>query len=457
MVRVINQQTFDDVVKENMEEFGMAVDEAIKEAVEQFEAQGVNLSNIVKSVAMAQGKDPLVLCIKQLQDLLKLNSSSPLNVAGLLNQLREDCDKDLARRVLAGKEAAYPTVLDILDKFSTDDSTVILCLQTLTSLMNGFPDLLDRRGVKTITMFLNTTKNVEVLQHVLHWAQICCVNHEQNRQLIMDEGVIPTLKSLTEGDMPTLLPELCGLMRSLTLDDDVRADVSKAHVHASTLAVEVLCPLTNLVAKYRNDRTLVLELLLTINSLIVRNEFCAKVEEAGGIKIAIDVLIEYPDNERIVRNSLMLLKGLAGNDDVKQKIMQTETPSLVMLALSRHQKSQMVCNAGLSCITILSLRSQENSKIFVEQGAPEIILQVMKIHSKDMKVQRNCCWAIRNIVSRSPSLRDPFLKLGAEELINAARRQHKNIDYDGKSALRDLGCKVDLNEPWKGKGKHVIA
>ncbi|KAG8338136.1 Armadillo repeat-containing protein 6 [Homalodisca vitripennis] len=167
------------------------------------------------------------------------------------------------------------------------------------------------------------------------------------------------------------------------------------------------------------------------------------------------------DNEhlfqRIVRNSLMLLKGLAGNDDVKQKIMQTETPSLVMLALSRHQKSQMVCNAGLSCITILSLRSQENSKIFMEQGAPEIILQVMKIHSKDMKVQRNCCWAIRNIVSRSPSLRDPFLKLGAEELINAARRQHKNIDYDGKSALRDLGCKVDLNEPWKGKGKHIIA
>ncbi|KAG8338138.1 Armadillo repeat-containing protein 6, variant 2 [Homalodisca vitripennis] len=197
---------------------------------------------------MAEGKDPLVLCIKQLQDLLKLNSSSPLNVAGLLNQLREDCDKDLARRVLAGKEAAYPTVLDILDKFSTDDSTVILCLQTLTSLMNGFPDLLDRRGVKTITMFLNTTKNVEVLQHVLYWAQICCVNHEQNRQLIMDEGVIPTLKSLTEGDMPTLLPELCGLMRSLTLDDDVRADVSKAHVHASTLAVEVLCPLTNLLA-----------------------------------------------------------------------------------------------------------------------------------------------------------------------------------------------------------------
>jgi hypothetical protein len=39
MVRVITQGTFDDVVKENMEEFNMSPEEAIKEAVEQFEAQ----------------------------------------------------------------------------------------------------------------------------------------------------------------------------------------------------------------------------------------------------------------------------------------------------------------------------------------------------------------------------------------------------------------------------------
>jgi hypothetical protein len=39
MVRVITQGTFDEVVKENMEEFSMSLEEAIKEAVEQFEAQ----------------------------------------------------------------------------------------------------------------------------------------------------------------------------------------------------------------------------------------------------------------------------------------------------------------------------------------------------------------------------------------------------------------------------------
>lgn len=69
--------------------------------------------------------------------------------------------------------------------------------------------------------------------------------------------------------------------------------------------------------------------------------------------------------------------------------------------------------------------------------------------------QRNCCWAIRNLVSRSPNLRQAFLKLGAEELVHAARRQHQELDYDVKSALRDLGCNVEFIEQWKGKGKQM--
>lgn len=67
MVKVITQETFDAVVKENIEEFGLDVEEATKDAIDQFKAQvriavglhvwltlslilllqGVSLSNIV--------------------------------------------------------------------------------------------------------------------------------------------------------------------------------------------------------------------------------------------------------------------------------------------------------------------------------------------------------------------------------------------------------------------------
>ena len=39
MSKQITQDTFDDVVKENMEDFDMSAEEAIEDAVQQFEAQ----------------------------------------------------------------------------------------------------------------------------------------------------------------------------------------------------------------------------------------------------------------------------------------------------------------------------------------------------------------------------------------------------------------------------------
>ena len=59
MVKVISQETFDGVVKENMEEFEMDREEAVKEAISQFEQQGVNLNNIVTSGKVAPLALPL--------------------------------------------------------------------------------------------------------------------------------------------------------------------------------------------------------------------------------------------------------------------------------------------------------------------------------------------------------------------------------------------------------------
>lgn len=50
MVRVITQETYDEVVKENMEEFDMSPEEAVKEAVAQFEAQVCILNILIRDI-----------------------------------------------------------------------------------------------------------------------------------------------------------------------------------------------------------------------------------------------------------------------------------------------------------------------------------------------------------------------------------------------------------------------
>ena len=65
--------------------------------------------------------------------------------------------------------------------------------------------------------------------------------------------------------------------------------------------------------------------------------------------------------------------------------------------------------------------------------------------------QKQSCMALRNLVARTREYCDPILELGAEHLINNALTNHKICDDEAKAALRDLGCKVELKELWKGE------
>lgn len=53
-------------------------------------------------------------------------------------------------------------------------------------------------------------------------------------------------------------------------------------------------------------------------------------------------------------------------------------------------------SAGCTAIAALSLRSPTNSKTLYDAGAPEIILQAMKIHIKDASVQ--VCYVLQCLI-----------------------------------------------------------
>lgn len=116
-----------------------------------------------------------------------------------------------------------------------------------------------------------------------------------------------------------------------------------------------------------------------------------------------------------------------------------------------------IARAGLACVSILALRVKENSTILFEAGIVETMCEIMKLHPLNKVVQRNGAWAIRNMVSRAREQCEAFVNHGVEEILNTAMVNHPQIAQDCKSALRDLGCKVQLNEEWKGTSEYQIA
>ncbi|CAG9821220.1 unnamed protein product [Phaedon cochleariae] len=452
MVLSISQETFNNAVQENITDLGLSPEEALEEAVTQFESQGVDLSSIIKELMISSASSANIeeVVVK----LLNLNKkkASANEITNQLEILKTECDKGIQERVIAGKAGAYNAILDTLINNKNDVNIERHCLKAMISLMTKQPDLLDEKGIEIILSNLKKEADYDLKKLSLRWAKECCIMHEMNRQKIFDSHILENLKELLNDGTSDILRDVLSVFRGLVLDDDVRVEFGKAHDHARIIASEILCPLTGLLTRFRSDELLIFDLMLTVTSLMVRTEFCKKVEDAGGLDLIRDVMKAFPNNEKINRQCFKLLKSLGGNDDVRGHVIQKNLAPIIVTALNENKGNVGTAVAGLACISSLTLRSPENSRAFFDSGSPAVIVEVMKMYPDEKQIQKTASWAIRNMVCRSKYQSGTFIELGIEELLHKDLKKFKDIEYDIKAALRDLDCKVNLREEWTGKG-----
>lgn len=117
MAKVISQETYDEVIKENIVEFSMAVDEAREETIKQFEAQGINLANIIKDLTI--NEETGVPIMNEAIDALKghVEKTKLLDASELDKQLTiliTELSKSIAHRVQASKNNTQEFLLEIM-------------------------------------------------------------------------------------------------------------------------------------------------------------------------------------------------------------------------------------------------------------------------------------------------------------------------------------------------------
>ncbi|XP_055854103.1 armadillo repeat-containing protein 6 homolog [Episyrphus balteatus] len=462
MAKVISQETFDDVVKENIVDFSMSPEEAKEETIKQFEAQGINLANIIKDLAI--NKETGVPILNEAIDHLKTHigekSTDTKQLLNYLTVLDDECKKSIPHRVLAGKNGAHDIIITLLEQelssSNPDEEILSKCVCAAISLTNKQPDLFDAEALAMVMKLLSTNPKDELLRLTLQWLGKACIMHETNRQNIMNADIMKLLKPLVHVKNPNVMKDVCAVLRYLVLDDDIRVEFGKAHEHARLIAAEVIVELCKRLSEF-DDITVLADMILTIGTLAVRNEFCVVIEEAGGLKLVLDIMSKNKDALKLNREGLKLLRALAGNDTTKVHIIQQGAAPVIKELLQNNMNNEPIATAALACISTLTLRVKENSTAFFETGIAETIVETLRLHPKNKMVQRNGAWAIRNMVSRSRDQCDSFLSCGAEDLLNAAMAEHPSVSQDIKAALRDLNCKVELKEEFTGKAEKIIS
>ncbi|NXD14217.1 ARMC6 protein, partial [Nothocercus nigrocapillus] len=456
----IAQETFDDAVQENITEFEMDPEEAVREAVQQFEAQGVDLSNIVKAVRQStsengrEQKHEILLILDALR-----RSVADSNLAEMAEQLglfMELCKEQLAFRYLAAQHGAYSVVLPAFQLASGDRNLTLKVFYALSAVLDGQPDLLDSAGQDLLLQTLKEqAEDAEMVLAVMRCVRHACLKHEQNRQDLVKGGVLPLLTGaiVQHGASAEVVRVASSALRIMTFDDDIRVPFGHAHDHAKMIVLENngLKVLIEAAKAFTDNSSVLSELCATLSRLSVRNEFCQEIVDLGGLNFMVSLLADCIDHPDVVKQVLSAIRAVAGNDDVKDAVVNAGGTDLIVLAISHHLANPQICEQGCAALCMLALRKPENCNIIMEGGGALAALQAMKTHPKEVAVQKQACMLIRNLVSRSRDFSRPILEMGAENLITEARATHKDCDDVAKAALRDLGCKVELRELWTGQ------
>ncbi|VFV30269.1 Hypothetical predicted protein [Lynx pardinus] len=465
----ITQETFDAAVRENIEEFDMGPEEAVKEAVEQFESQGVDLSNIVKlapKVSADGPQEPTHDILQALGDLQEsVAHSRPQEVSAHLARFFEQCKQHKPCRFLAAQKGAYPILLAAWKLAVVSDQGLLLqALNAVSALTEGQPDLLDTQGLQLlVTTLAQNADAADLTCSGIRCVCHACLKHEQNRQSLVKAGVLPLLTGAIarHGHCADVVKEACWALRVMTFDDDIRVPFGRAHDHAKMIVQENggLKVLIEAAKAFSDNPSVLSELCSTLSRLAVRNEFCQEVVDLGGLGVLVALLANCSDHQvglqsrlrDLVKQVLSALRAIAGNDDVKDAIVRAGGTESIVAVMTQHLASPQVCEQSCAALCVLALRKPENSRVIMEGGGALAALQAMKAHPQEAGVQKQACMLIRNLVARSQAFSQPILDLGAEALILQARAAHRDCEDVAKAALRDLGCRVELRELWTGQ------
>lgn len=153
--------------------------------------QGIDLSNIIKDVALT-GTDELHMISAAVAKLKSYSTDRNVNRQTIIDELKIvqcECDKDMSRRLLAGREGAYDAIIALMQAHTIGQhrDVIIQCLETMVSLMSGQPDLLTLPGVEIMMSYISKEQqqpDIDIQHLVLRWMKDCCVKHEHNRYIL---------------------------------------------------------------------------------------------------------------------------------------------------------------------------------------------------------------------------------------------------------------------------------
>jgi hypothetical protein len=71
-----------------------------------------------------------------------------------LEEVEKECNIDLAHRIMAEKNGAFPLIVQSLKHYQKNSALRDQCLKTMASLIQGYPDIVTHDGIELLCTVL---------------------------------------------------------------------------------------------------------------------------------------------------------------------------------------------------------------------------------------------------------------------------------------------------------------
>ena len=487
----ISQETFDEVVTENVEDFEMEPAAALAEAVKQFTSQGVDLRNIDTSGGIGRAEmEAAMAALKTFatnNDVFdaKINSTiqqySVEQQVEVLKSIGIMCDA-ACEQYVRNREMMNPTGINsLLELLSPDMVPEVLTeaeslLANLSKASEELRDFFEPGGSVRLSKILSAQlqrlqalpedeasadareKSRLVLRHSLALAR-AVAKSENNKNMLARTGTMDCIATIIVTWAPSAVKETlatglwwsnivsdaCVVLKGMCVHDDIRREMSCAMDNGKFFLAYpgLVSALMTSAAVFATVPTLAGQALAAAKTLITTEDAVKTMALHGAMTLPAEILAFPQAESSLTRNCLGFMRNLCADDIRKDRLVADGSMRLCVNAMSKEQHSadRTLMEHGAACLAAMSLRSPQNSYKIAETGAIEILVKGMRKHPMNGAFQRQCALCMRNIAARCTDLRSNMLDAGAEDVLRAAGRLQEAVD-EAYAALRDLGCEV---------------
>lgn len=448
----------------------MSKDEALKDAVQQFQSQGVSLQYL--DLTGGEGREEVMKAL----DLIKDESSSHETLHQALTDLRSFCDESCSLHprninLVATTGTMYNLMEKILNREDAPDDLLQSVLKTLIMLCKRSIECRDYFEPGGSNILVNRLKHLcqdEIIDQggpsLIHSCLLLTrtvIKTENTKCEMMRQGISILLMNLlakprtVDTAWSAVLYEACMVIRGLCIHDDMRKEMSCAYDNGKVFLTgestegsnkEKCFKMLLSFAKLFKEHTEMAAAGLAAGRQLITSEESVKVAtQYGAMELPMQILQWDEAPLPLLRSVCGMMRNMCADDARKNKLVTDGTLVSLVAALSTEKclVDAVFCEHAIGTIAQMTLRSPANSNKICETGFIEILMKCMRIHADKGAMQRQACLTIRNIAGRCQDLKGTLLDAGAEPLLRAAGRLQGSVD-EAYGALRDLECEVQM-------------